>query len=403
MKPLSRAVCVSLCAVLLLAASMIAPTMARYSNTTYVATQYGGKSSDGTLSATTKFYDFGIYTHGVDAATFAHTVRVVDTAPVSGVLRFAWDDATRLNKDIAVFVDSEHYISVQNSGYFDYSVSSSDNVLEMPFSLLFSSPEPRQVTLDVSFYPDGADEATLFARYFLAVVDEEAVGSTPSFVSADTAFLSDSFLMATVTTPADVAGVWLSTADGVFAAGTCYCTASCADGATLLRDSAIYLPRTAETASVCVDLSVAKIDTQALTMRVAASDTRYSDKVCTPVSASALTVSLSDAAGILSADRPLVVTLTPSAPLQDSDWSHRNDSAADLSWQLFRRQGDEMVPITEGAHLTVTTAQTQSGGTLTLATPGGEQPAGTYLLMVTQYYHGYLVSKTPIWFFIDYR
>ena len=169
MKPLSKALCVSLCVVLLLAVSLVTPTMARYTNTVHIATPYGeGLSTAQTLSTTAAVYDFGIYTVGMSDEDFAHTVRVIDTVPVSGVLRFSWDDTTLLHKDIAVLVDSEHYISVQNSGYVDYTVSSSSNVLEMPFSLLISSPEPRQATLDVSFYPDGSDEPTLFARYLLA-------------------------------------------------------------------------------------------------------------------------------------------------------------------------------------------------------------------------------------------
>ena len=387
MKPLSKALCVSLCIVLLLAVSLIAPTMARYANTDYTATQYGeGFLKHETLSATTEVYDFGIYTRGIDDTAFTHTVRVVDAVPVAGVLRFAWDDTTRMSKDIAVHIDSEHYTSVQNSGYFDYFVSASDGVLEIPFSLLFSSPSPRQVTLDVSFYPDGADEPTLFARYLLAVVDEDAVGTAPSFVSADTAYLSDSLLMATVTTPADSTGVWLSPTGGLFAAGTRYCAASCADGATLLRDSAIYLPRTADTSFVYVDLSAA-VNDRPSSLRVAVADALYSDMLCTPLDSASLTVSLSDAAGVLSAQRPLTVTLTACAALQDSDG------------QVFRRVGDNLLPVTVGDHFTVTA----EGNTFTLATPDGAQPAGTYLLVVTQYYHGYPVTKTPIWFFIDYR
>ena len=388
MKPLSKALCVSLCVVLLLAVSLVTPAMARYTNTVHIATPYGeGLSTAQTLSTTAAVYDFGIYTVGMSDEDFAHTVRVIDTVPVSGVLRFSWDDTTLLHKDIAVLVDSKHYISVQNSGYVDYTVSSSSNVLEMPFSLLISSPEPRQATLDVSFYPDGSDEPTLFARYLLAVVEEGAVGTAPSFVADATAFLSDSLLMATVTTPDDVPGVWLSPADGVFAAGTRYCTASCANGATLLRDSAIYLPRTADTACAYVDLSAVTMDAQPLPMRVAASDTLHGDIECTPLGSASLTVELSDSAGVLSAQQPLTITLTPASALPNTDW------------QIFRRQGDAMIPVTVGAHLTVTS----EGNVLTLATPGGAQPAGTYLLLVTQYYNDYPVTKTPIWFFIDYR
>lgn len=388
MKPLSKTLCVSLCVVLLLAVSLVTPTMARYSNTASTATPYGdgdGFLNGQTLSAAPSVYDFGVYTRGVDAGTFTHTVRVVDAALTSGILRFSWDDTTRVNRDIAVHIDSAYYSSVQNSGYVDYTVAAADGVLEIPFSLLFSSPAPRTATLDVSFYPDGSDEPTLFARYLLAVVDEETEGTTPTFVAEHTAFLSDALLMATVTTPES--GVWLSPADGTFAAGTRYCAVTCADGAVLVRDSAIYLPRTADTAKVYVDLSATLSGTRPVTLRVAASDTAYSDTACVPAAQPALTVSLSDTAGLLSAQRPLTVTLTACDSLQDFDW------------QIFRREGDDLLPVTVGEHLTVTAAQ----NALTLATPDGAQPAGTYLLVVTQYYQDYPVSETPIWFFIDYR
>ena len=387
MNPLGKALCVSLCVVLLLAVSLVTPTMARYSNTAYTATPYGDEHfflSDQTLTATTAVYDFGIYTNGMSDAEFAHTVRVVDTEPVSGVLRFAWDDTTLVKKDIAVLIDSKYYVSMQNSGYADYAVAAEDGVLEVPFSLLISSPTPRTATLDVSFYPDGSDEPTLFARYLLAIVDETVERQVPAFVAEHTAFLSDRLITATVTTPED--GVWLSPADGTFAAGTRYFTAACADGAVLVRDSALYLPRVADTASVCVDLSATMSDTHSVTLRAAASDAAYSEIVCTPA-ASALTVSLSDAAGILSAQHPLTVILTSCAALQDIDW------------QIFRRVGDQLMPVTVGTHLTVTASQ----NILTLATPNGTQPSGTYLLLITQYYNDYPVLETPIWFFIDYR
>jgi GDP-D-mannose dehydratase len=121
-----------------------------------------------------------------------------------------------------------------------------------------------------------------------------------------------------------------------------------------------------------------------------------------PVSTeSALTVSLSHAAGILSATQPLTVTLTEGASLRDGDWSHIGD-AVDLTWQMWRREDGGMYPVTTSEHLAITAVQNDAGGTLTLTTDG-KQPAGTYLLLVTQYYHGYPVLKTPVWVFIDYR
>lgn len=399
MKPKGKAVWVSLCAVTaVLACSLITPTYARYANVAHSAVVYGDTDPlvGFTLSADTEEYDFGVYDSDADPSEFTHTLRIVGETAVSGVLRFSWDDTTRVNKDLAVHIDHDYYTSVQNSGYTDYTVSAADGDLQIPFSVMFSSPAPRLAVLDVSWYPEGSDEPTRFARYRLAVADEDAVGDVPAFVAAETAYLSDRLLQVAVTTPAAYAGVQVTSADGVFAAGTRYCSAACPDGATLLRDSALFVPREGDTARVYVDTA-----RPVTTLRVAASDTLYSDRAIAGSTEAALTVSLSDAAGILSAAQPLTVTLTEGASLRDGDWSHTGDTV-DLTWQMWRREDGTMHSVTTGEHLAITAAQNDAGGTLTLTTDG-KQPAGTYLLLVTQYYHGYPVLKTPIWVFIDYR
>lgn len=399
MKPLGKTVWVSLCAVsALLACSLITPTLARYTNVAHTSVLYGATDPlvGTTLSAVTEEYDFGVYDSAADPSEFAHTLRIVGDTPVAGVLRFSWDDTTRANKDIAVHIDSDYYTAVQNSGYTDYTVSAADGDLQIPFSLMFASPAPRVAVLDVSWYPEGGDEPTLFARYRLAVADEDAADATPAFVAAETAYLCDRLLQVTVTTPAAYAGVQLTPVEGVFAAGTRYCSAACPTGATLLRDSALFMPREGDTARVYLDMA------QPVTALRVAADTLYTDLTGLRLNdTAALAVSLSDAAGILSAAQPLTITLTEHPSLHDSDWSHTGD-ATDLTWQMWRRVDGVMHPVGVGEHLTVTAAQKDGGGTLTVTTDG-KQPAGTYLLLVTQSYQGYPVLETPIWVFIDYR
>lgn len=407
MKPL-RYAAIALCTVLaLLVCSLILPTFARYSNTASTAVLFGDDTDllmGNTLSAATEVYDFGVYTRDTDLAEFTHTLRIVQPSSVSGVMRFSWDDTTRANKDIAVYVDSGYYITVQNSGYTDYTVSAADGVLEIPFSLMFSDPAvDRTAELNVSWYPDGTDEPTLFARYLLGVSASDAVGTVPTFVEENTSFIAQHLLQAEVTTSADYAGVLLSPSDGVFAAGTHYCHTTCPNGATLLRDSALFIPREEDSSRVYLDLSAHLTDNSPISLRVGVTDTVYSDITCTPSSVAALTVKLSHNAAVLSADQPLVVTLTEAVALKDGDWSQAGDTPADLQWQIFRREGDAFYPVTVGEKLTVTVSQQEDSGTLTVSVPDGAQPAGTYVLVVTQYYDGYPVLKTPVWFFIDYR
>lgn len=400
MRPVSRAICIGMVVVVLLACSLIAPTMARYSNIDSITAVYGNTGSyltGQTLTADAEVYDFGVYTRDSDASAFGHTVCVADTAPVSGVLRFSWDTATRSYKDVTVHIDHEHYTDVLNSGYVDYTVSTADNRLEIPFSLLFSTVSVTRVAeLTVSWYPDGGDEPTLFARYLLALVAEDASGSAPAFVAENTAYITDRLLQVEVTAPDDSAGVWISPVGDVFPAGSRYCSTAYPDGVTLLRDSAIFIERTAAVARLYVEAPA--VDA----VRAATSEMQYSDFTSLRSSSvTALAVSLSDDAGVLSAAAPLTVTLTEGTSFRDSHWGQRGETV-DLTWQIFRRVGGSLQPVAVGESLAVAVAQTANGGTLTLTTDG-DLPAGTYLLAVTQYYYGYPVLKTPIWFFVDYR
>ena len=404
MKSIGRAVCVGLAVIALLAGSLITPAVARYSNIDSVVTTYGNTAAyltAQTLTPDKEIYDFGVYDHEADAVDFAHVVRIAAAEPVAGVLRFSWDDITRSEKDVSVYIDHDYYVSSQNSGYTDYTVAADSPLLEIPFSLMFSTVTvTRLAELNVSWYPQGSDEPTLFACYLVALVGKETPHTVPTF--EDTVCITDRLLQVSVTTPADSAGVFLTTAEGDFAAGTRYCGAYYSDGATLLRDSAIFVPRTADNARLYLDLSAHRAVYRSVTLQVGVSDTLYSEKVCTPPAETALTVSLSDGTGVLSADRPLTIRLTESAAFRDSDWSHNGDTV-DLRLQIFRRVDGSLLPVTAGEHFTTTVTQTDVGGTVTITTPDGKQPAGTYVLVVTQYYYGYPVLKMPVWFFIDYR
>ena len=405
MKAHGKAIVASLCILAMLASiSLITPTYARYSNSASTAVVYGGKHTEDTqtLSADTKVYDFGIYRVGTNITEFTHTLRITQSTAVAGMLRFEWDSTTRSSMDVAMYVDSSHYQSMQSSGYTDYTVSAPNGDLRFPFSLFFSTPaSDRVAVLDVSWYPQGSDEPTLFARYLLAM-DTGNTGSTaPAFVEGNTAFITDRFLKVAVTTPADCAGVKLAPAAGAFSTGTRYFNKTYSDGVTLLRDSALFIPRMSDSAELVLDLTAHLTDKNPLSLRVGVSDTLYSTLSRTP-STVALTVSKSSDVGILTASKPLTITLTEAAPLRDSNWSAVSGNS-DLTWQLWRRVGDSLQPITVGKSLTVTATQTQSGGTLTIAVPGGAQPPGTYMLLINQYYCGYSILETPVWFFIDYR
>lgn len=407
MKPLCRALLVGLCALTaVIAPSLISPSFARYSNTASTTALYGRTDvlQGQTLSADTEIYDFGVYNREVDVSEFAHTIRIRHSAPLSGVLRFSWDDTTRVNKDIAVYIDSHYYTAMQNSGYTDYTVSAANGDLQIPFSLMLSSPAARVAVLDVSWYPDEGDEPTLFARYLLTVSAEDAKGTSPTFVAKNTTFLTDRLLQVEVTTPADHAGVLLMPDDGTFAVGTRYYNDACANGATLLRDSALFVPREGDSTRLYVDLSAHLSDNNPMSLCVGLSDTMSDTLSCTPLAdTAALTVALSNGGGIVTADEPLTITLTEAAALRDSDWSHTGNNLADITWKLWRRDGDTLRSVTVGESLVVTAVQSANGGTLTVAVPNNTQPAGTYVLAITQYYNGYPVLETPVWFFIDYR
>lgn len=410
MKPLSRILSLGLCVLVALTALiLLTPAYARYSNVTSTAVSYGHTELipvGQTLSTTTAEYDFGVYYPGVDEDAFSHTICLSDDEAVSGILRFSWDESTRINKDIALYIESTYYTSMESGDYIDYVVSAADGDLRIPFSLLFASPATDRVAvLDVSWYPEGSVEPTLSARYRLAVPAIDPVGDAPNFDAENTSFLTDRLLEVTVTIPVIHAGVTLAPTDGVFTAGTRYFSDDASHGVTLLRDSALFLERTGDSFRLLMDLSAHLSDDTPLSMTVGVSDTLFSTYSCTPfANASALTVTLSDMAGVLSPGEPLVVTLTESTAFRDSDWSQQGSTPCDLSWEIQRYKDGVAHPITEDTALTVTATQTQRGGTLKLEIPDGKRlPAGTYLVMVTQYYYGCPVLETPIWFFVDYR
>lgn len=399
-----------LCAIVAVTAlSLFAPTFARYSNTAFTATIYGDTSlspEGQTMSSHTTMYDFGVYSRDADRSEFSHTVRICEDGPVSGMLRFYWDEVTRTKKDMMVYIDNAYYTSMSSSGYTDYTVSAADGNLQIPFSLLFTADFPaadRVARLEVSWYPEDGDEPTLFACYLLAIVGDSE-GTAPTFVAADTAFLTDRLLQVAVTTPAEHMGVFLASADGTFAAGTRYFGDAYPNGATLIRDSALYLPREGDSTRLLMDLSAHLSDDSPVSLTVGVSDTAQSTLSRTPLaSVKPLTVTTDDSGCLVNAQKALTVTIREASTFRDSDWSHTGDTPNDLTWQIRRYADGGLQPVAVGEDLTVTVTQTESGGTLRIAAPEGQLPPGTYLLTVTQYYYGYPVLEKPIWFFVDYR
>ena len=409
MKPWGKILLMGLCvAVTVTAVSLFSPAYARYNNIASTAVKYDPSLTmvrQTNMSADTAVYDFGVWTPDVDNTIFEHTLQIADTQSISGVMRFSWDDTTRTQRDMAVYIESEYYTSVQNSGYADYTVSATDGDLALPFSLIFATPTMQRVaTLDVSWYPDGSAEPTLFARYLLAVVPEESTATNaPSFVEEDTRFMTDRLLQVVVTTPADSDGVQIAPAEGAFAAGTCYYNDIYPQGVTLVRHSGVYVTHNESSSRLLMDLSAHLTDNSPVSLIVGVSNTLQSTLSRTPAADTApLSVAADNTAFVVSTT-PLTLTLTEAAGLRDSDWLSVGNASADLTWTVQRRVGDTLVPVTTGETLTITATQTKSGGTLTVSAPDGKQAPGTYLLTVTQTYRGYPVFETPIWFFIDYR
>lgn len=411
MKPLGRCLLLGLCvAVAMTALSLFAPAFARYSNVASTAVVYGHTGllpAGQTMSPATEVYDFGVYSRDADRSEFSHTVRICDDAPVSGILRFYWDETTRSNQDILVYIENRYYTSMSTSGYTDYTVSAADGNLQVPFSLLFASSAPatdRVAELEVSWYPADGDEPTLFARYLLAVTAADPLGTAPAFIAEETAFLTDRLLQAAVTTPADYTGVLLASADGTFTAGTRYFGDAYPHGVTLLRDSAVFIPREGDSTRLLMDLSAHLSDDSPVSLTVGVSDTLQSTLSRTPLSSvKPLTVTQSDSAGLVTEPKPLTVTVTEAATFRDSDWSHTGDTPNDLTWQVYRYEDGGLYPVTVGEDLAVATEQTANGGTFQIALSDVPAPAGTYVLVITQSYYGYPVLETPIWFFVDYR
>lgn len=396
MKQTCKATCVGLLTVVALTACVVLtifPAYARYSNTVSTAVTYGDADAffdrtRETLSIDTAEYDFGCLDDS--AASPAHTLRLTNVPEGKGILRFSFDEVTRTAKDVAVYIDSAYYTAVQSGSY---SVAPVDGVLEIPFSLLFtlSSGVERIAVLDVSWYPAGSDIPTHFARYRMALLAADPVGEEiPTF---DAICLADGLLQATINTPAEYYGVRLALGNSIedaFPANTRYFTDTCPEGITLLRDSALYLPYQEKTTQLLLRLAVKEVAVPTiLTVGVSENNSR---SLSVGLSTSpALTVSLGNPAAVVSATSPLTLTITEAPTLQDTA----------LTWRLCRRVGDTLLPVTTGDGLNV--IADGASGTLTIDASTGTQPAGTYLLVITQTYCGSPVCEMPIWFFIDYR
>lgn len=381
-----RTACVALCAVITVAAcALISPSFARYSNSTSTDVVVGDPSAvaEQTMSAVpdAAVYDFGICDQGVNVEEFSHTLRILDDAPLSGFLKFSFDPDSV--DDVTVLIDHAYYAQERNGGYL---VSASDGDLQIPFSLIFSSPITATdcvVTLNVSWYPNDGTEPTLFATYLVTLAPDTVGEGDAAFLGGDTAMLTPSTVAAQVTVPADRTGVLLAqgdTLDAPFTAGTRYFTKAYSQGVTLLRDSPLYLTHDGSTETVLLNIPA----TDSVNLTAGVSETWKNSKTNLTPQAASLTASCSGTA-VVSASRPLAVSL--------------NADAAGLTWHVHRYSGGTLTPVTIGTDLTVTA----SDHTLTVAAPTGKQPAGAYRLTVTRNHSGYPVEETTLWFFIDYR
>lgn len=388
----------------------IHPIYARYKNTTHTSAVFGYETVPiaSTLTADTAVYDFGCWNEA-NSAEFADTIHLYGAGALSGTLRLQLDTVSAINAEIVVLADGAYDSSNINSGYSDYRLSAADGHIVFPFYLLFGSrvTTDRVATLDVSWYPDGSNEPTLFAHYFWAMNPLTDAAASNVYFSSAPALVSPTLLRASLYTPAQDFGVMLglgSTCSAPFARGTRYYIPTYPQGVTLLRDSPLCLERQADVSTILMNLSAhtASHSTFSVTAGVSATAGQTAS-VSTAGASVPLSVSLSDPAGVVSMENSLTVTLSTPAPFTDGAWNAAGSEAAQLTWQLQRLSDGVYTPISPDAHLTMAVQQTADGGTLTIGAPTGIQPAGTYRLILTMTYDGYVIAHTKVDFFIDYR
>lgn len=393
----------SVCFLLLGAAMIPGNTYGRYANSTTVSVVHGGQmESVSTLSVDTAVYDFGCWNVGDNADELTHVIRLESESPLSGTLRFKWDDQTAEKNDLNVLVES-----IPGSEG-KYSIQAENGRLEVPFSIVCTGTTRSGIAvLDVEWIPQRAEKAACSARYLLAL-NPTVAGSEESVVFAEeTGFLSNNWLQLSLTVPETYAGVRFAPGlklSNTFAVGTTYFTDRYPQGVTLLRDSELFLPREADgMVSAVIDTGAHTAGTP-VNFVAGLSDTYSSNTSQTPtVQGTALTVELSHPAAVITAEQPLTVTLTEPAKLRDTAWNTDDGGECVLTWRVERLVDGTYVDLQTGDGLTVTAAQTTSGGTLVFDAGEGRAVPGTYRLVLNQTYRGYTVTDAAVSIFVDYR
>ncbi len=368
---------------------------ARYQKNAMASTVYGSIPADpSTLSAAGSTYDFGCWTSG-DA--LESTIILEGAAPLKGTLRFSFDGVTAEKKDIALQIGSD--------SAKEYAVNEADGRLDLPFSLVLSAQNRSgSAHLDVEWIPAGAAEATLSARYLITLNAETLCAgaeNAPTFEDAG-GFLTNDLLHLPLKMPAGGEGILLAqgaTLSGKFPAGICYYTKAYPRGVTLLRDSALYLPRNESGAEDLLIRRNGKGSVEDVQFTAGSSDQYQAATTLTPKKEQAsLTVS-GGKDPIIDGQKSLTLTISEASSLKDSVWNDGATSGAQLSWELQKLSDGKFTEIAQSAQPKITA----EGGKLEISVPGGKQPAGTYQLILKQTYNGYPIHASTVRFFVDYR
>lgn len=373
---------------------------ARYQKSAMVSTVYGSIPADpSTLSAAGSTYDFGCWTSGgedLDA-----TIILKGAASLKGTLRFSFDGVTTEKKDIA--------LQINGSADKEYAVSEADGRLDLPFSLVLSAQNRSgSAHLDVEWVPAGSDKATLSARYLIALNPAALCAGAeraPIFEEAGE-FLTNDLLHLSLKMPSGGEGILLAqgaTLSGKFPAGICYYTKAYPRGVTLLRSSVLYLPRNESGAEDLLIRREGKGAVEAVKITAGSSDQYQAATTLTPKTEEAsLTVSGGNEP-IVNGEKALTLTLSEASSLKDSAWNDGGTSGAQLSWELQKLSNGTFEKITPSAQIKITATRSSGGGKLEISVPGGNQPAGTYQLILKQTYNGYPIHASTVRFFVDYR
>ncbi len=378
---------------------------ARYHTEIFTATVYGTKPTPAysTLGAETTVYDWGDWSSDTEEDPTA-TIVFDQQEPLRGVLQFSFDRTTEQVRDVFLFSDW----GVPSTGGM-YTVRDEDGHVELPFSVLITDRERSgQIVLDVAWTPEGEDTPTLTSRYLLTLQPQQLCGvaETPPSFGSTTEFLTDRLLHLSLQPPATASGVMLtngSLLSDTFAAGLRYYTKQYPQGVLLLHDSTVYLPTDgSDTQEILLDID-RKGSTAPVKIGAGAAEGYLATTTQTPAAAATSLQISTEGLPLVSATRSWTVTVTEAAVFRDAMWNNRLQEGAQLTFTLERLTDGRFVPVEPNGDLTFTVAQTENGGTVTVAAPTAKQPAGTYQLRIEQAWYGYSLYSDILTFFIDYR